>query len=172
MTPNFKFEWELADPADAMDGETATWGYLQLWGAAEGSPVPGVRWTWIELLEHLSSAWPWLVGEHGWPPSALPVDMCPADFDVERRRALEDAGAQRRRIEATLFEFRERHDLSFAVRGKTAPRLWVVRQGYTAWLGSYMLPWSQVAELPDASGNRRRRVHCLRIQSRCIGRSR
>jgi hypothetical protein len=148
--PDFKFEWELHDPAGAEDGEAATWGYLritlgsqQLWGPAEGSTAPGVRWTWIELLEHLSRSWLSLIRDRGWP-SALPVGMRPNDFDIECRRALEKARGQRKLIEAVLFEFRQRHDLSVAVSGKAIPQLWIVRLGDTAWVDSHLLPWAVV----------------------------
>src|SRR5687767_14741075 len=80
MTTTLKgeFRWEVPEPASATDGEAATWGYLRvtfgsrrLWGAAEGSSAPGILWTWIDLLDYLASNWPWLIGEHGWPPNAV-----------------------------------------------------------------------------------------------------
>jgi hypothetical protein len=162
MTLSYDFAWEQSTALAAENGEAATWGYLrillgsrQLWGPAEISvapnmrwAAPGVRWTWIDLLEYLADSWPWLVGEQGWPPNILPADLPPAEFAVERRRALEQAGGHRSRFEQALFEFRERHDLAFALKGKSVPSLWIVRRGNDAWVGDAhaVLPWSEVRD--------------------------
>lgn len=175
MKLSYELKWA---PEAAEDGEAATWGYLrvmlgarQLWGAAEvdisGTPgvrwiAGGMRWTWIDLLEYLADCWPWLIGEQGWPPNILAADIAPGDYVIERRRALEQAGANRRRFEQILFEFRERHDLSFALKGKDAPSFWVVRRGNDAWIGCahVLLPWLEVhnflVELGDAIAERLR----------------
>jgi Zn-dependent peptidase ImmA (M78 family) len=169
MTLSYELKWKSSTGETAEDGESATWGYLrimlsskQLWGTAEISAAPGVHWiargvhwTWIDLLEHLADSWPWLIGEHGWPPHILSADIAPAEFAVERRRALEQAGANRKRFEQALFDFRERHDLSFALKGKSLPSLWIVRRGNDAWIGdSYaVLPWPEVRDFLVDLGN-------------------
>lgn len=159
MRLSYEFTWEHAT---AENGEAATWGHLrvllgskQLWGATEKSAALGVYWTWIEMLEHLAGSWPWLIGEQGWPPNILPADMPPAEFAAERRSALERAGAHRSRIEQTLFDFRERHDLSFALKGKLLPSLWIVRQGNDAWVGDAyeVLSWPEVMDFLVGLGN-------------------
>lgn len=119
---------ELLWEGDKSGAEGRTWGRLSvyldgslLWGAAEGSAKPGIRWTWVDLLEHVAEVWPWLTLEEGWPPE---IDN-PRNFVAEA-----DGG------EEALFEFRCRHDLAMAIQGKLVPSLWVVREGQQAWIGA------------------------------------
>ena len=84
----------------------------------EGSRLRGVRWTWVDLLEHLAEVWPWLLHEEGW-----------LDARVDEPSP-EDAAAE----DDERFEHRFRHDLAMAVRGKVLPPLWIVRDGAHAWV--------------------------------------
>jgi hypothetical protein len=130
--------WE-AEPAGG--AEPGTWGELTialddvlLWGTHEGTRSRGVRWTWVDLLEHLAEVWPWLLLEEGWP--AGPTIASPTSVPSDTRAWLEGLPAEEALTkEDELFEHRFRHDLAMAIRGKVLPPLWIVREGQHAWVG-------------------------------------
>jgi Zn-dependent peptidase ImmA (M78 family) len=128
------------DDDPAADGEAATWGRLLvrcagqvLWGIERDGTSLGVRWTWIDLLEHLAEVWPWLVWEEGWPPG--PALRAPSDFQSASAAWLATLPpVEAAKNEELLLEFRGRHDLAMGVEGLVAPPLWVVREGHWAWI--------------------------------------
>jgi Zn-dependent peptidase ImmA (M78 family) len=137
------FRYELSwtkELTSALSAEEATWGDLcirvdrdLLWGAREDGAVRGYRWTWIDLLEHLAEVWPWLSFEEGWP--AGPVIRDPTHVLSEARSWVASLpGKEAAEKEDALFEYRHRHDLAMAVRGKLLPQLWIVREGEQAWV--------------------------------------
>ncbi len=118
-------------------GAGLAWGSLRLWvadqlvwcqqdtGAESTKPV---IWTWVDLLSGLARIWPWLVLEESYPLAITP----------EHPGRLMDAAAQRWQTmaqgqadaeEDTLFDFRQRHDLSTLLRGVYLPAVWVLREG-------------------------------------------
>lgn len=137
VSPSLSYEisWEKEPVGGA---EQATWGQLcvrlgddYLWGAKEGERVTAVRWTWVDLLEHLADVWPWLVWEEGWPAGPRVSD--PRRFLADSQQWLGQLGAKEAaEQEDVLYEFRHRHDLALAIRGKILPPLWVVREGRNA----------------------------------------
>jgi Zn-dependent peptidase ImmA (M78 family) len=157
------FDYDLTWDGEPRDGaEHATWGRLLvrlgeqlLWAERADEQARGVRWTWVDLLEHLAEIWPWLLFEEGWPGEARIRD--PKRFLADSRSWL-DALAPHEAAEAedVLFEFRHRHDLSMGVPGVLLPQLWIVRMGKRTWVGSTStmasLPCEQVEQTLTALG--------------------
>lgn len=129
------------DAAPSQGAETSTWGELAitlgdavLWGVHDGERVRGIRWTWIDLLEHLAEVWPSLLHEEGWPEG--PSITSPTTWATDTRAWLAAlAPADAVTGEEELYEHRFRHDLAMAIRGKVLPPLWIVREGQCAWVG-------------------------------------
>jgi len=141
--PTSKFTTVLSwDAEPTRTAEAGTWGELTiaiggvpLWGARGGTGRRGVRWTWVDLLEHLAEVWPWLLFEEGWPPgSAFAFPASASDTSVGPHA--DQAATERPPHEDDPFEHRYRHDLAMAIRGKVLPPLWVVRDGTSAWVGN------------------------------------
>lgn len=118
-----------------------TWGDLHLWVAdtlvwgevnSQGG-VKGVTWSWIDLLEFLGNAWPYLIEEEQYPinfesrldePSHLGELIGKAKL---RFRTLSDEAADRE--DELLRDFLAVHDLSEAVHGITLSKLICMRRG-------------------------------------------
>lgn len=136
-----KFRTTLSwEDGSAKGAEEATWGELTItlgdavvWGSQDGQR--GVRWTWVDLLEHLAEVWPWLMFEEGWPAGPVVHDATRFLSDARAwAEALPSDEAAKREDE--LFEYRHRHDLAMAVQGKVLPQLWIVREGLSVWVAS------------------------------------
>jgi hypothetical protein len=142
----YRLNW-LGGPVGS--AEVVTWGDLTiqlddtvLWGTG-GS---GVRWSWVELLEHLTESWRWLRSDDTWPG---PMSTNPIGF---YGRAIANMcgrpAAEAEAMEDAIQEFRLRHDLAMGVHGKFLPMLWVIRSGNNAWVigggRSELLTFSEV----------------------------
>lgn len=169
-TVTYSLRWD----AEGAEGSAAdaTWGRLAilsqgvpLWGSSSGGVVEGIHWTWVELLEWLALAWPWLEWEHGWP---FDVDAVrPAQLESSVQNAVDILPAkQAGKLEDDFFEFKHRHDLATALQGAFVPALWVIRDGATVWVSSpsreVWLPLSQAIEALSSLGDSRRLVTRLR----------
>lgn len=133
-------EWSIAwdSPTPRGTAADATRGSLSLrlrgaeqWqGNRHGH---GFSWTWIELLEFLSSAWPYLILEEGFPLGLSPDD--PAQVLAAAKNRWKDLPVGICEREGALLEsFEHVHDLSKAIQGAVLPSLWVVREGRRCWL--------------------------------------
>lgn len=140
-----RMELQWDEPRVATNAAEATWGRLALaiggqsiWGSARG----GVEWTWIELLEWLADAWPWLIHEESGPGSL------PFAWDAARpqlamstfERSLEELPSARRgKVHEEVLGFIERHDLARALHGAIVPSVLVLREGRGIWVaGRYL----------------------------------
>lgn len=95
----------------------------------------GLEWTWVELLEHLSNAWPFLLSENGLPFGLRPAE--PSVMWAQAKDRWERYPSTRYEPEQDEFEsFAEVHDLSRSFKGMVAPPLWFVREGECCWLCS------------------------------------
>jgi len=95
----------------------------------------GFEWTWIELLEHLGHAWPYLVRQDGFPLGLGPTSTDRLIAHAENR--WEEATEERRDAEESeLQAFEELHDLACGVQGAVLPPLWIVREGLTCWIST------------------------------------
>jgi Zn-dependent peptidase ImmA (M78 family) len=117
-----------------------TWGDLQLWlgdtlvwGEQAGSGrTKGITWNWIELLEFLGNAWPYLTEEEQYPIAF--------DTQEEPRHLGELSGKARLRSrklsdeiadqeDELLRDFLVVHDFSEALHGIFSPQLLCLRRG-------------------------------------------
>jgi Zn-dependent peptidase ImmA (M78 family) len=157
------FDYDLTWESEPHGGaEHATWGRLLvrlgeqlLWEDRAYDEARGIRWTWVDLLEHLAETWPWLLFEEGWPGEARIRD--PKSFLADSRAWFEALPPhEAAEAEDTLFEFRHRHDLSMGVPGVVLPQLWIVRAGKQTWVGNtsamMSLPCEQVERVLTALG--------------------
>ncbi len=123
--------------------ESATYGELLLWirenlvwGAVDAAgDETAVVWSWIELLEFLSNAWPYLLNESGYPLGLRPIWPAKLRDEAEARwqAVPEDIGQAE---EEELFAFEETHDLARGVHGLYAPSVWLVAEGEMMTIGS------------------------------------
>lgn len=132
VTLRFDLEWTDATPrgtaAEATRGRLLVHlGDSILWGRSVDGATPGVDWTWIDLLEHLSESWIRLAFEEG-DPIGLGVALKFLRLEAEKR--WEGLPSDRRdREEERLCAFEEAHDLAHALQGAWVPSLWIVRAG-------------------------------------------
>ncbi|NBC13312.1 MAG: ImmA/IrrE family metallo-endopeptidase [Gammaproteobacteria bacterium] len=120
-----------------------TWGNLQLWirdtlvwgdPAGKGGLPHGIRWSWIDLLEFLAVAWPYLEEEETHPIAFDTPFEAPQHLGELRGRATlrwrnvtdDQAEDEQERLEDFLLV----HDLGEALQGAFAPSLTLLRQGH------------------------------------------
>src|SRR5208282_3093332 len=123
--------------------EKATYGKLALWirenliwGATEKHGEETlVEWSWVELLEFLSNAWPYLAYESGYPLGLRRTWPARLRDEAEARwqTVPEDIVTEE---EEELFAFEETHDLARGVHGLFVPSVWLVREGGLMTIGS------------------------------------
>lgn len=123
--------------------EKATYGKVALWirenliwGATEKHGEETlVEWSWVELLEFLSNAWPYLAYESGYPLGLRTIWPARLRDEAEARwqTVPEDIVTEE---EEELFAFEETHDLARGVHGLFAPSVWLVREGGLMTIGS------------------------------------
>jgi len=130
---HFRLVWE--HPAPNGTPAEATRGWLQAWLA--GEPIwgkrpqgeePGLLWTWIELVEHLAKAWPYLAWEECDPLGLMCDEPEPLRQVAEERWSATSTDI-RDREELELYQYIETHDLSSALNGATVAPLWLRREG-------------------------------------------
>lgn len=124
---SFDVQWPEEDP----DG--LGWGSLLLridgrkvWTQGDDEPGP-VSWTWIDLVEHLASSWPFLEYEEIGPYGLAPV----AANGLFEPRALQQARKVHgiERVDDAVYAFRHRHDLAAGLQGIHLPSVWMLREG-------------------------------------------
>lgn len=134
----FRFEWLALPPgdeprtaADATRANLLVWvGGQLVWGYERGTRIRGYIWTWVELLEHLSRTWHYLLLEEQYPLSLRPAS--PSSFVALAKQKLAQFGGPRRaELEREVWNFTEAHELSFAGHGIKLPAIWVVPLGRT-----------------------------------------
>lgn len=95
---------------------------------------PGmVRWTWVQLLEHLANYWRWIVLEQGFPLelSAAPL----GELDALLSQRWKETPAFRSEEEGEDYEaFRVAHDLAEGLAGKVVESVLVVGEGHGFWV--------------------------------------
>lgn len=118
-----------------------TWGSLQLWiegtlvwGQLDKVGAPsGITWSWIDLLEFLSNALPYLIEEEQYPITFGPRDEKPRHLGELRgmaklrARHIPDADADEE--DDRLRDFLLVHDFSEALQGAYPPKLSFLRRG-------------------------------------------
>ncbi len=134
-------------PVSLTQSKELGWGKLtlQVRGQTLWGCIPGQKWPLVDFLSGLARIWPWLTLEEGYPikinPEHVGLMMTAAeqhwdDLPPSRAEAEED----------TLFDFRQRHDLSLLFRGLNVSPLWLLREGLSCQVWSPSL--AQVIYLP------------------------
>ena len=120
-----------------------TWGDLQLWvrdtliwgnPAGNGGRPQGIRWSWIDLLEYLAIAWPYLEEEETHPIDFATLFEAPKHLGELRGRArLRWRSLPEEQVEEEeeqLDDFLLAHDLGQALKGAYPPSLLLLRHGH------------------------------------------
>ncbi len=180
----FQLEWtgsSSSTAADATRGRLAVWvGEQLVWGGLEAGEAVGFEWTWVELLEHLANAWPYLEYEQADP---VGLDEPPPLLrTAAEQRWAELPSQERSRKEEQLLGFLDTHDLSRGLHGAWPEPLWLLREGdeMRLWCGDAYVRASKqgvlgaVEELGDAIHARLgpladARAEAVRKQWRCRG---
>lgn len=132
-------EWR--DDYDTEGPIGKTWGDLQLWigdtlvwgRLAPSGEINGLTWSWIDLLEFLTNAWPYLTEEEQYPitfdnrwdePAHLGELWGKAKL---RLRKLEEAQADNE--DALLRDFLAVHDFAEALQGAQPAKFLLLRRG-------------------------------------------
>lgn len=125
-------------PAQTKASAAEGWGSGQLWldGQAlwffgtEANPEP-IDWTWIDMLEHLSSYWPFLQIESPFPYSWLAEAMLEgANFwQIADDRWEDVESGQADQEENQILKFARAHNLAAGWQGLAVPALYWYRQG-------------------------------------------
>jgi len=139
-----------------------TWGDFQLWVGStlvwgefdeKGQPIV-IRWNWIDLLDFLEVAWPYLNEEESYPldfGNGLEAPEHAGELRGKARlRWLNFLDPQIEREDNLLRDFLSVHDLGDALHGSTPPSLVLLRQGncMSAALATreWLLPYSETME--------------------------
>lgn len=129
----YSLRWLTPRPAGTAAEATRGELYLEVdrrpvWGDRMSRTVRGLPWTWVDLLEHLTTQWPALVWEETNP---LGLDAAPRKL----RRAAESRWGRSKdhdaldREQRALLRFERSHNLAFALGGAAFPALWLLREG-------------------------------------------
>ncbi|MBI4703268.1 MAG: ImmA/IrrE family metallo-endopeptidase [Deltaproteobacteria bacterium] len=127
-----ELQWDEPEPrgtsADATRGRLAAWvGDRLAWGTTRGCETPGFMWTWIEIVEHLATAWPYLEHEEADP---LGLDVDPALMSAEAQKRWQEAPSTGEdKDEEILCGFLDTHDLSRSLDGAWLAPIWLLREG-------------------------------------------
>lgn len=132
-------EWRDGYESDGPVGKT--WGDLQLWvgdtliwGQLDASgQIQGVTWSWIEILEFLGNAWPYLIEEEQFPITFDNREESPKHLGELYGRAKyrwsklneQEVDAE----DALLRDFLAVHDLAEALHGAQPSQLLFLRRG-------------------------------------------
>ena len=108
-----------------------TRGWLTL--AVAGHPIWGgdadaLEWTWIELVEFLATAWPYLVVEQSCPSPLNPTTIFVLEDELTRALT-DDPSLDEESLRGEVLEFLETHDLSHALQGITVEPVRLLRRG-------------------------------------------
>ncbi len=135
--------FEVTWPDDVPAGlEGLGWSDVVLWvggrrlwtseeegdGDGQGGPV---RWTWVDLVEHLAHAWPFLLYEEN-APFGLVASGPEHLRDPALLRSVPDRSPVE--VEDAVHAFQQRHDLAAGLQGIWVTPVWLVREGRTMWV--------------------------------------
>ncbi|HYD31791.1 MAG TPA: ImmA/IrrE family metallo-endopeptidase [Azospirillaceae bacterium] len=127
--------WDHRTPDGSADRATMGNGLLYLDGMVIWGERPTgnsrVRWSWIDLLEHLAEHWAGLFFERDYPCKLNPTDPRALRFEAERRWKEEKrwGGLSEETLldqDEEIFQFEERHDLARGMKGIVLPSLFAM----------------------------------------------
>jgi Zn-dependent peptidase ImmA (M78 family) len=158
----FRLQLVWSDSPQAKTAAEFSQGDALLWVAGElvwgkesgGAPIP-FPWTWVELLEFLAQAWPYISLEEGYPLGLQPPKPSLLRATAETRWQ-EQTAKRSGKEESAVFAFEEHHDLGRALQGAFPPSVWFVREGDLMWVasdrGAVLSPVAEVLEQLEAIG--------------------
>lgn len=184
-------DWKTDYGSDGPVGRS--WGDLQLWVADtmvwgqlnKSGHTEGITWCWVDLLEFLGNAWPYLAEEERHPISFDSKEDEPLHLGELWGRAkirwqtLAEEDVDRE--DALLRDFMTVHDLASALHGAVPPNLLFLRQGKQMVVATKRKEWTlpfnttmaTLASLAEAIGNRlkgledeRSKIACSRWDAR------
>jgi Zn-dependent peptidase ImmA (M78 family) len=131
-----QFEFEWPDATGMIKQFGPSYGYLtvrlgnhSIWSASstigQRGGIPGC---WIELLEHLSAYWLYLLLEQGYPFNVRPTKPSQLDSELAVRWECM-ADPKQSDEEEVAYAFRLSHNLAEATPGTLRPDVWFVRDG-------------------------------------------
>lgn len=109
----------------------ASLAHSQIWCDEAGR---GIKWTWIDLLEHLGRSWPFLKYEESSPPGVYDGTLAllrkghPATPDFEFESPTE--------VSRETYAFLRRHNLATGIEGLYLPSFSLLREGRKIWIAS------------------------------------
>lgn len=145
-------EWRDDYESDGPIG--TTWGDLQLWvgdtlvwGLLDASgKIQGITWSWIELLEFLGNAWPYLIEEEQLPIIFDNREEGPKHLGELYGRAKyrwSKLNEQKVDVEdALLRDFLAVHDLAEALHGAQLSQMLFLRQGNQMLVATTRQEWA------------------------------
>lgn len=123
----FAVSWPADEPRDVRG---LAWGDIVLWVAGRrhwiGDKATPIRWTWVDLIEHLARAWGHLLYEE-----TAPFGLVASDPDELRNPKLLASvpGHSPADVEEAVHAFQHRHDLAAGLKGIHVPSVWLIREG-------------------------------------------
>lgn len=131
LTPSstfrIRFDWSAASSGRAAD-RTRGRAVVEVGGREVWGGDGGLEWTWVELLEFLTNAWPYLVVEQGYPRPLNPATACALESDLDRLVG-EDQTIDEDALRGQVLEFLETHDLAHALQGIVVAPVRLLRRG-------------------------------------------
>ena len=111
-------------------------GVRDVWyGIGDQEDALGLEWTWIDLLEFLGEAWPFLEWEEGYPFGLKPMN--PSLIRIAAEDRWQGLPEERVEIEEEeIYGFEETHDLTRSFKGARVPSVWLLREGSWIWIAS------------------------------------
>ena len=128
---------KLRNPANAALGTMhLAIGARNVWyGEGDQEDAPGLEWGWIDLLEFLGEAWPFLEWQEGYPFGLKPMN--PSLIRIAAEDRWQDLPEERVEIEEEeIYGFEETHDLARSFKGARVPSVWLLREGSRIWIAS------------------------------------
>jgi len=121
-----------------------------------GENEQGLEWTWIDLLEFLGEAWPFLEWEEGYPFGLKPMN--PSLIRIAAEDRWQGLPEERVEIEEEeIYGFEETHDLARSFKGARVPSVWLLREGSGVWIASreqsILCPLDKTLDILSSLGN-------------------
>jgi len=123
-TARFALDLRLLASAPA-DVKHLGWANLFLWFKGRRVWATGERklrpvsWTWIDLVEWLSRAWPYILFEENAPFGLV-------DSDPKKLSMMLPDGVSASEFDSQIWAYQQRHDLSAGLKGIFLPSLWLL----------------------------------------------
>jgi len=158
----FEFHFDMAQSTchhQAWSGARLFFADDLIWATeTEDDDEAPLYWSWFDLLEYLTSYWPWLVLEQNYPIPVNPSYPGKLYEAAERRwEAFSESVVEEEDI--LVYAFTMRHDLAFALNGAFVPSVMILRRGNDCQLSfespkkDYIRPIQEVIKTLESVGD-------------------